>query len=456
MTWATSSSFRLAVLVAILPITLAVLGVLIAQSQLRAGLETQAQLRLHSELQALEALYDQRRIVALRQAIEFRSLDGTSGGNLFLLGDRQGGWLAGNLAKWPEGVAQGTQGFAEGPAVEIAHEGAQYLVAARDLRGGFPLLVGVNLSAGRATFADMRAVVLSFGAAMLIGSLLAAWSVSRVARARLMRVNSFLDRIGASGDWQDRLKSPPHQASELAMLDTHVNAMLDRVAHLFAAHQRLGNAVAHEMRTPLARIQNRLAALDLDAADRAAVTDEIRSTIRVFDSLLSIAQMDAKTGDRSGLGPIDLTEVVRGIAELYQPVAEDCARTLHVQLPPRAMILGDAQLMAQMVSNLIENGLKYTREGDQIEVTVTQQDQRVRLRVADTEPGLDPDMRDALFTPFSRGSGRADTTPGHGLGLSLVQAIALRHGAVLRVPLAEKGFALEIDCLQFRGIEVSD
>ena len=437
-----SAAFRSVALATLLPFVLALVGVIWVDVSLRRAQQAEATQRLQAEVQGLAALYDQRRIPALRSAIDFRSRQDDPAGSVFLLLDRNGTILAGNLQDWPVALPQGEAG-----PLPVRVGGVDYLMQAQVLRGGFPVLAGVSLAPAQETLGRMRAVFAGLGALMLLAGLGAAAIAARVARQRVAEVNRALDRIGREGGLTARL---PEAATrdEHAELVGRVNAMLDRIAHLFDAHQRLGNAVAHEMRTPLARIQTQLAALDLDSVARAGLDEEIRTTIRLFDSLLSIARMDAEAGDTTGLVPLDLGEVATGIVELYQPVAEEDGRRIELSADKDATILGDAQLMAQLLSNLVENGLKYTRPGDVIRVVVAREGERVRLRVSDTGPGIEDALKARLFTPFARGDATR-SQPGHGLGLSLVRAIALRHGAVPRVLEAEKGFAIEIDCLHF-------
>ena len=129
-------------------------------------------------------------------------------------------------------------------------------------------------------------------------------------------------------------------------------------------------------------------------------------------------------------------------------VAEEDGRTLTAEITPDLCILGDEGLMSQLLSNLIENGLKYTRPGDSVTVSLRRNGARIALRVADTGPGIAPDLRQRIFAPFERGE-QTGMAPGYGLGLALVRAIALRHGAKLTLPEVEAGFALEITCLPF-------
>lgn len=451
MTWLRSVVWRSAIAIALLPICLALVGVLVAQHQLANRLMTQAETSLTAELRNFEALYEQRRVIAVRQAMEFRSLRDADAGGIYLLQQRDGTWLGGNITDWPGEVLRSEEGFADGAYQSLTLEGPggvarRYLVAGRTLRGGFPMLVGQSLVPMEQTLADMRRVFVVFGAIMLATGLAAAALVARMTRARLARLNQFLTGVGRDSGVTARLSED--EPSEYGQLNRHVNDMLDRIAHLVAAHQRLGNAVAHEMRTPLGRIQTRLTALDVASEDRDALDNEIRAMIRLFDSLLSIAEMDAKAGNTAGLAPIDLSDICARIVEMYEPVAEDSNRRLVADIAPGIRILGDDGLMSQLLSNLIENGLKYTSPGDEIAVSLTPLGTRVVLRVSDSGPGISADLRSRIFAPFTRGD-RTGMAPGYGLGLALVRAIALRHGAKLSLPETEKGFALEINCLQF-------
>nr|WP_272490701.1 HAMP domain-containing sensor histidine kinase [Mesobacterium pallidum] len=427
-------------LVALVPVALALVGVIVVQDQLRMRLMDEAQARLAAEVENVAALYEQRRIIAVRQAMEYRSANGGNGA-IYLLLDRDGAVLGGNLAAWPEGLAPG-------PASRITLDGRPYLAQAQELRGGFPMAVGVSLAPMEGTLTAMWRVFVVFGAVMLAAGLAGAALVALRAQGRVRGMNRRLDAVGA-GEMALRL---PEGRDDYGTLARHINAMLDRIGHLFGAHRRLGDAVAHEMRTPLARIRTQLDALDVDEAQRARLDEEIRGAIRLFDALLSIAAVDAETGNRAGLKPLDLSAVCTGIVELYQPVAEDDGRHLTADIAPGLEILGDGQLMSQLVSNLVENGLKYTRPGDTVRVDLRAQGSRIALRVSDDGPGIEAALKADLFEPFTRGAGAADR-PGHGLGLSLVRAIALRHGAKLHLPEVKKGFAIELICLQFQAQE---
>lgn len=444
-----SGTFRSLALVALLPIVLAVAGVLVLQDQLKNRLLADMQTRLNAEIQGFEALYDQRRIVALRQSIEFRSQRGDPAGSIYALRDRNGAVLAGNLEDWPTSVAPPLVGQ------RVNLLGRPFLGTVLELRGGFDVLVGVDLSPLQQTQRQMNWIFAVFGGVMVLAGLGASAWVARTARQHTTRMNTALAAVGGAGGLGIRLARDAPEGSEHAELAHHIDAMLARIEHLFAAHQRLGNAVAHEMRTPLSRIRMRLDALDLEPDARASIDDEIRATLRLFDSLLSIAQMDAEAGNTSALKPVDLAAIASKVTELYIPLAEEEGRSITTSFDTGATVLGDADLLSQLMSNLIENGIKYTRPGDRISVSVRRVSSHVVLRVEDNGPGVDDMLRAQLFTPFARGKNVGDK-PGHGLGLSLVHAIALRHGAEARLPEVAKGFAIVIEALHFPVKDAAD
>ena len=163
----------------------------------------------------------------------------------------------------------------------------------------------------------------------------------------------------------------------------------------------------------------------------------------MFDSLLDISRAEADQGTGGGLVPVDLSTVAQEVWDLYDPLAEDKGLITDAQITPGLTILGDRNLIAQVLSNLLDNAIKYCAPGDSISLHLTPDIDRALMRVADTGPGLPDDLKAEAFDRFTRAE-RDRATPGHGLGLALVRAIAARHGARLTLPPTEKGFALEI------------
>ncbi|MGL6209958.1 MAG: ATP-binding protein [Paracoccaceae bacterium] len=436
--WQAKATWRLAAFMAIAVMGLS-LGAMVLQyrtveQRLTAGMEA----LLAADLDGFAALYEQRRIIALRQAIEYRAAAAT-GGEVLLLLDRQGRALAGTQSAWPVGLGKSGEGFAVAGAVRFEQGGQRWLGVARDLPGGFPLLVARSLASTEATLISLRRGIWGLAAALLVAGAAVGWVAARGVMGRIGRINGLLDRV-AGGALDARLPGG-RTDDEFGLLEGHVHSMLDRIQALNRATHRLSDSIAHELRTPLNRMLQKLSRIEGQAVADELRTD-LRAAVRVFDALLDISRAEADAG-AGGLVPVDLSAVATEVWELYEPLAEDKGLRCEAAIATRAIVLGDRTLIAQMMSNLLENAIKYCKKGDTIQLSLHNLGSEYNLSLADTGPGLPPEMARDAFEPFVRAV-RDREKPGHGLGLTLVKAIAARHGACLRVPPVEKGFVLEI------------
>jgi signal transduction histidine kinase len=424
-----------------LAVTLLSLGAMALQYRLVEARLMAAQERLLSaDLAGLAALYDQRRIIALRQAIDYRAAAAT-GEEMLLLQDRNGTVLAGTRADWPPGLRAEGEGFAVDPARAFREGGARWLAVARELPGGFPLLVARSLQPVDDTLGALRRGMLGLLAALVVAGAGVGWLAARSVMRRIGRINDLADRV-ADGALDARLPGP-RSDDEFGLLETHVHGMLDRIENLNRATHRLSDTIAHELRTPLNRMLLKLDRIDGQDEITDALKGEMRQAIRMFDSLLDISRAEADAGTGGGLVPVDLSAVAREVWELYEPVAEDKGLEAEVLVAGDLQVLGDRNLIAQLLSNLLDNAIKYCAAGDLLTLKLSSDGDRHVMRVADTGPGLPEEMRGEAFERFVRAD-RDRGVKGHGLGLALVRAIAARHGARLVMPEGQTGFALEI------------
>jgi hypothetical protein len=238
------------------------------------------------------------------------------------------------------------------------------------------------------------------------------------------------------GDLSHRLPSP-QGGDELDTLSRTINRMLDQIEQLFHGIRDVSNAIAHDLRTPLAELRSRLEELVLTRpsphetfAEVDAAVADVDRVIRIFNALLRLAEID--TGmRRSGFVDVNAAELAAQAVELYLPAAELKDINLSWRDTGAMPVAGDPLLLAQAVSNLIDNALKYARAGGTVTVEVLHRmDGMVEITVADDGPGISDAEKLKAPERFYRGD-TSRGTPGVGLGLSLVAAVAKLHGGAL-------------------------
>ena len=353
---AARATLRLAALMA-LAVTILSLGAMALQYRLvETRLMAAQRSLLAADLDGLAALYDQRRIIALRQAIDYRATAAT-GDEMLLLMDRQGQVLAGTRKDWPADLAPAGEGFTSDNATTFTEGETRWLAVARDLPGGFPLLVARSLAPVDDTLSALRRGMLGLLGALLVAGGLVGWLAARSVMARINRINDLADRV-AEGQLDARLPGI-RSDDEFGLLETHVHAMLDRIENLNRATHRLSDTIAHELRTPLNRMLQKLGKIEGQDDLTADLKAEMRQAIRMFDSLLDISRAEADQGTGGGLVPVDLSTVAQEVWDLYDPLAEDKGLITDAQITPGLTILGDRNLIAQVLSNLLDNAIKY-------------------------------------------------------------------------------------------------
>lgn len=225
--------------------------------------------------------------------------------------------------------------------------------------------------------------------------------------------------LTGSGDEFDRLASS-------------INSMLDAVESLTDGIRQVSNDIAHDLRTPLARLRQGLETAQRmgrrpdefrNAIDHAlGQTDTILST---FDALLRIGQIEAGTR-RANFTEHDLSSLFDSLVEIYAPVAADCGKQLDARIAPSLSANGDQELLTQMIANLIENALEHTPSGTDVSVQLARESGEIRALISDNGPGIPPEAREKVFGRFYRLDASRQPS-GSGLGLSIVAAIARLH-----------------------------
>lgn len=297
------------------------------------------------------------------------------------------------------------------------------LVIGRDLseQGGFLVIIEESLGAG------VLLTLLLGTAAGLLGS-------AGVVR-RLAVVNATTRKI-LQGNFGERV--PVHgTAEEFDELARHINAMLDRIEALMAAMRDVTDNIAHELRTPLNRLRGRMELAMLEGVGRCQVDailqsclDDTDALLATFEALLTIARLDnALVRDFQS---IDVAVLVEDLVDYYAPLAEEKAISLSLGPVAPVAVPGDRHLLFQALANLMDNAIKYTPSGGRIAVSVTTAGDQAAITVGDDGPGIPEARRGRVRERFVR-LDPSPQTPGTGLGLSVVEAVARHHGGALEL-----------------------
>ena len=225
-----------------------------------------------------------------------------------------------------------------------------------------------------------------------------------------------------------------------------LNRMLDRIHELVGGIQSSTDAIAHDLRTPLMRLRTRLEQARLESNDEAvkakidAAVAEADQLMTTFNSLLRLARIESVQDLPAER--VSLDEVLGDAVEMWQAVAEARGQAFETAIEP-ARVAGDRDLLFQMLSNLLDNAIKYGDPAGRIRVALRTVGDRVLLSISDQGPGIATEMRERVFDRFVRGDSHRGT-PGTGLGLSVVRAIAIRHGAELHLESADPGLSVRL------------
>jgi signal transduction histidine kinase len=383
------------------------------------------------ESQALKRIFAEQGRERLAAALDAR---GAGGALEYGLEDRDGKKLAGELEA-PRSAAAPRSGWAE--LIEEADDDEAPGAEPESLRALMtPLADGSTLIVGAEHRADeaQRGILATFGwavgATIALGALGGLWVSARfLRRIDAMR---FAARGIMAGDWGRRIPPAPVD-DDLSALAATFNRLFDRIEKLLLANKRVSTDIAHDLRKPLARMLRLFEAARGQGASSAAAADaieaaiaEIKGVLETFDALLRVGQIEAGAR-RAAFCPLDLAQIAGEVVEAFQPAAEEAGRMLSTRLEAPMPMLGDKELLTQMIANLIDNAITHTPAGVRIEVAGERMAQGMRLTVADNGPGAPPGGLEAIFQPFYRGDS-ARTSPGSGLGLSIVAAIAELHG----------------------------
>ncbi|WP_413206887.1 ATP-binding protein [Rhodospirillum sp. A1_3_36] len=409
---------------------------------------------------------------------------------VFLLTKADGTPIAGNLTRWPEGVPfqgrsvvardalsltevtdtlpprgppRGPHGAGPGwsdpmgaamppfppPPPMPPHrrpppwESGEVRLVTLSLPSGAHLLVGRDMSLVEGLL-DRMAFAMRLGlfvTALL--ALLGGWVMSRRFGHRLEGVTQASREIMA-GDLSRRVpQGKGLDGDDFDQLAANLNAMLARIESLMEGVRHVSDTIAHDLRTPLARLRNRLESLQSDCAeetDREGITQalkEVDGLLSTFSALLRIAQVETG-GRRMAFAPVDLTELLADVVDLYDAVAEDAGAQLDTELSTAVTVDGDRDLLFQAFANLLDNAVKFSPPQGSITLRLSVENNTPVVTLSDRGPGIPKSDRDRVFERFTR-LDQSRTTPGNGLGLTMVGAVIEAHGGTITLTDTEGG-----------------
>ncbi len=427
-----SSTFRLALIYMALfgASVLLLLGFIYWSTVSYMGRQTDA--IIEAEITGLAERYRLRGLVGLTNLIAERLSRKPAGSSIYLLADRGFRPLVGNLDRWPA-VPESPDGWVNFRLEDEAVDNSQVRRArARtfQLRGGFHLLVGRDMQELEA-IQQLIVRTLIWGLAIMAILALAGGLMMTRSMMRRIETISATSREIMTGDLSRRIPTKG-TGDDFDRLTDNLNSMLDRIETLMEDVRRVSDNIAHDLRTPLARLRNRLEFLRMQKADSEQLRETVEQVVSeadgllsTFNALLRIARIESGSG-RAGFTDVNLASMMRDVVELYEPLAEEKRQHLRMRLTGDLRACGDRDLLFQAIANIIDNAIKYTPTGGTIEVSTDTNSNGGRITVADSGPGIPVQAREKVFERFFR-LDASRTTPGSGLGLSLVAAVAKLH-----------------------------
>jgi signal transduction histidine kinase len=452
----TSSTFKLAL------IAIGTFGVIVSAIFSYVYLSTSSYVRSRSdrailaEYQSLQGTYERSGRDGLVAAVEQRIADKSFADNVYLWVDASSAIVAGNLGAWPSTVTAvgGWTEFRGSAARPGATNPPLLRAVVETLPGGDRLLVGRDISdldhfTDRIKIAVILGVVLIF---LLAG--VASIGVTRRTVGRIESINATSRAIMLSGlDKRIPLRGTDDEWDRVA---ENLNLMLDRIETLMGEVKQVSDNVAHDLRTPLTRMRGRLEkayhSQRTGEGDQSLIGDTIAdldAVLRIFSSLTRIAQIETEAR-KGAFRTVNLVEIAGEVVELYDAAAEQDGTRLNVVGDREALTTGDRDLIFDAIANLVDNAIKHGRVGGQVVVACETIDGRPVVSIADDGPGIPADQYEHVFRRFYRLE-HSRYTPGNGLGLSLVAAIARLHGARIEMLDNAPGFELRLWFLAATG-----
>lgn len=392
------------------------------------------------EMRTLQGAYDRAGVDALNQALIERAASERP--FLYLLMKSDGQRISGSIAESPLDKFTGEPSWATFQVTDYDVQGREIKHPARGLQerlgGGEILFVGADVGEDEAYVVKVVRALWGAGGLVIVLGLAGGVIVSRNVSRSMGGLNDVVAAV-RNGDLAARaqVRGTRDEFDELA---EGLNEMLDRLERSMAGHRHAGDAIAHDLRSPLTRLRARLEAayIDVEAGKGdpkqalAQALDDTDGVLKTFGAVLAIARLQA-AGEAPDQTLFDPSELAADIAELYEPLCEDKEIDFKAELQRNLSVRGNREFLAQAIANILDNAVKYTPSGGAIMLRVRRRSSgEVEYSVTDTGPGVPEADRGRVVERFVRLE-NSRNEPGSGLGLSLVGAVAEAHGGRLEL-----------------------
>ncbi len=401
-------------------------------------IDTQIKLTINSQVSELMVTYMQdgreEEIKLIRDMMEHDTEEMA----LYLLVDKKGKFLAGNLETWPQNGKQNgkwlTFWIESNDPTRDEDKPVQVLARTIPFKTGDRLLVGYNLKHLEGLQqVIVNVLIASIGMTLLV-AITFGFITTHIISRRLETVNETCRRV-IKGNLKERI--PLSGGGDVFdTLAENFNSMMLWIGELIVGIEDISHNIAHDLRSPLSRLRNRLDSITSRHLDHGATLQEIRASIheidgliQTFNAILRISQLQTGAGVKH-FTMLDLEELLQNVVEFYLSLAEEKEMHLHLESEKQLYINGDRHLLVQAFANLLDNAVKYTPAGGNITVSLTTEGSNVALVISDSGPGIPAEYYDKVKERFFR-LDSSRSTQGSGLGLSLVDAVVKLHGGVM-------------------------
>lgn len=420
-------------------------------------LENRTDLQLKQQVGYLRSLDEEHMLVALNDYVVLEETNYNAWG----LFDANGKWLYGDILQIPPGVTPDadTRRLPTGEVVSgpFAPKTSRLSVIAARLGNG-QVLVLAHTTRIAAQVGTIIWHALWWGLSFtLVPGLIGGLILNRAPRRRIRQIESVMRPI-MQGDLRRRLPVS-NRGDELDRLAAIVNDMLDQIERLMGEVKGVCDNIAHDLRTPLTRLRSQLYRVqqqmredDPHATLIEQCVSDIDEVLARFRALLRISELEDRRR-REGFVAVDLGQTLQQVYELYAPLAEDQSLQFTLETEPNLLAQADPDLLFEAIGNLVSNAIKFTPPGGRVSLHARRDTPgTAQIEVMDSGPGIPEAQRHAVWQRFYRGEGGIDTAAGHGLGLSIVAAIARLHDFDLRIEGGQGGTHMVMTCRCFTTI----